>query len=171
MKSRPFQQQGFTLIELVLYVAVIPIIVLPLSAFLLTNINSRIKHQTISEVEGEGMQVVQMIGQAVRNASAINAPPPQAFTTSLSLATANPATNPTVFSLSSGGIFVSEGGGATVRLTSTHVTVSGLSFGNFSRSGTPGTVHFSFTVTYLNPEGRNEYSYAKTFYDSGTIRK
>jgi len=51
------------------------------------------------------------------------------------------------------------------------VTVSGLTFQNLSRSATPGTVRIQFTLTHVNPAGRNEYSFAKTFIGSATLRQ
>jgi type II secretory pathway pseudopilin PulG len=56
-----------------------------------------------------------------------------------------------------------EGTGALVPLTSNKVQVSGLTFKNLSRTSTPGAVQVSFTLSRVNPNGRNEYDYQKTF--------
>lgn len=55
-------------------------------------------------------------------------------------------------------------------LINSRVTVSNLTFSNLSRPGTPGTVRIQFTLTHINPEGRQEYNFSKTFYDTATLR-
>jgi hypothetical protein len=66
---------------------------------------------------------------------------------------------------------IKEGTGATVPLTNSKVTVSGLSFKNLTRSGTPGIVQVSFTISRVNTAGRNHYDYQKTFTSSAALRQ
>ncbi len=142
-------QRGFTLVELLLYVSIIGAIVLSVAGFLSLLMQSRVKNQTISEVEQQGIQVMQIITQTGRNAGSIN------FTTA--------------FDLSGGVIRINDGSGP-VALTNSRVTASGLTFQNLSRAGTPGTIRIQFTLTHINPSGRNEYDYNKTFYGTATLR-
>jgi type II secretory pathway pseudopilin PulG len=137
--------KGFTLIELLLYVAIIGAVVFSIAGFLSLLMQSRVKNQTIAEVEQQGVQVMQIITQAGRNAGDIN------FTAA--------------FDLSSGAIRENS-----IALTNSRVIASNLIFSNLSRAGTPGTVRIQFTITHVNPSGRNEYDYSKTFYASATIR-
>lgn len=65
---------------------------------------------------------------------------------------------------------VKEGTATAIPLTNNKVQVSGLSFKNLTRSGTPGNLQISFVVSYLNPNNRNEYSYQKTFTTSVSVR-
>ena len=60
---------GFTLVELLLYVGISSAILLASSLFLATLLESRIKNQTIAEVEQQGLAVMQIITQDIRNAS------------------------------------------------------------------------------------------------------
>ncbi len=138
-------RKGFTLIELLLYVSIVGAIIFSVAGFLSLLMQSRVKNQTIAEVEQQGVSVMQIITQTGRNATDIN------FTTA--------------FDLSSGTIREN-----TIALTSSRVTASGLTFTNLSRTGTPGTVRVQFTLTHINPSGRNEYDYAKTFYGSASRR-
>ncbi len=163
-KGPACRQAGFTLIELLLYIAVASIIVFTTASLLRFTLESRIKNQTIAEVEQQGSQVMQLITQNVRNGTAINSPTIGASSVSLSVDT-------TVFDLSSGAIRIKEGAGAVVNLTSSKVTVSSLNFQNLSRVGTPNIIRVSFTATYINNSGRNEYDFTKTFYGSGGLRK
>lgn len=168
MKKIP--NHGFTLIELLLYVSILGAMILSVSAFLPLFMESRVKNQTISEVEQQGVQMMQATIQTVRNATTINTPTQGLSSTSLSVNVADSAKNPTIFDLSSGVIRMKEGGGSPVSLINSKVVVSNLSFQNLSRTDTPGTVRIQFTITHVNPEGRQEYNFSKTFYGSATLR-
>lgn len=170
MKSSA-SQSGFTLIELLLYVGIASIMLLVTSLFLSTLLQSRIKNQTIAEVEQQGLQVMQLVTQTARNAEAITSPAQGTSASSLTLDVIIVANDPTIFDLASGVIRVTEGGGSAVSLTNSRVTASAPTFQNFSRTNTPGTIRIQFTLTHVNPEGRNEYSFTKTFTGSATLRQ
>ncbi|MEK6561177.1 MAG: type II secretion system protein [Nitrospirota bacterium] len=138
-------RKGFTLIELLLYVSIVGAIIFSVAGFLSLLMQSRVKNQAISEVEQQGVQVMQVITQTGRNATNIN------FSS--------------VFDLSGGTIRQN-----TIALTNSRVVASNLTFQNLSRTGTPGTIRVQFTLTHINPEGRNEYNYSKTFYGSASLR-
>ena len=164
-------QQGFTLIELLLYIAISSVILLVISVFLSTLLESRVKNQTIAEVEQQGVQVMQMITQTLRNADIINSPATGASASSLSVNTYTAGNNSTIFDLSGGVIRIKESAGAVVSLNNARVTASALTFQNLSRASTPGTVRISFTLTSVNSSGRNEYNFTKTFTGSATLRQ
>lgn len=164
-------QKGFTLIELLLYVAATSIMLLAISIFISILLQSRVKNQTIAEVEQQGLRVMQLITQTGRNAEAITSPAIGASASSLTLDVIPAASDPTIFDLVSGIIRIKEGAGSAIALTNTRVTASALTFQNLSRASTPGTVRIQFTLTHSNPEGRNEYAFAKTFTGSATLRQ
>lgn len=164
-------QRGFTLIELLLSVGISSIMLLIISVFLSLLIESRIKNQTVAEVQQQGVQVIETITQIARNAENINTPSQGANAPSLSLDVIVSGNDPTVFDLSGGVIRVVEGAGSPVALTNARVAASALVFQNLSFAGTPGTVRIQFTLTHINPTGRNEYSFAKTFIGSATLRQ
>ncbi len=161
---------GFTLVELLLYVGISSTLLLVTSLFLGMMLEARVKNQTISEVEGQGTQVMQIITQTIRNAENITSPSVGVSGVSLTLNVVDTLDDPTIFDLASGAIRIKEGAGANIPLTNSHVTVSALSFQNLSRASTPGIVRVSFTITYVNPEGRKEYDFSKTFHGSASLR-
>jgi type II secretory pathway pseudopilin PulG len=163
-------QSGFTLIELLLYVSLTSIILLASSLFLSTLLQSRIKNQTIAEVEQQGIQVMQMITQAVRNAEAITSPGVGSSSHSLTLDVTTNANDPTIFDLSSDVLRIREGSNSAVDLSNTRVIASSLNFYNLSHTDTPGTIRIFFTLTHINPEDRHEYDFNKTFIGSATLR-
>ncbi len=170
--SRPERSEGFTLVELLLYVTIASAILMVISLFLGALLQSRIKNQTMAEVEQQGAQAMYTILRVARSADSINTPSTGSTTGTLALSIpAIPANNPSSVSLSSGAIMITEGLGSPIALTNNQVTVSNLSFENVSRVGTSGSVRVSFTITYNNPSGRNEYAFEKTFYGSATLLK
>jgi len=171
MPHMPQVQSGFTLVELLLYVSISSILLLVLSLFLSILLESRVKSQIIAEVDQQGAQVVQIITQAVRNATGVNIPVQGSSASTLSVSTYDAGLNPTVFDLSGGEIRMTEGVGSVVKLTNTRVTANGLMLTNLSRTGTPGVIRIQFTLTYVNNSGRNEYNYTRTFYASASLRQ
>lgn len=164
------KQKGFTLIELLLYIAITSIIVFTTASLLRFTLESRVKNQTISEVEHQGMQIMQLITQTVRNATAVSTPIRGNSGASLSLTVLSGPSSPTVFDLSSGRIRIKEGAGAVVNLTSSKVTVTNLNFQNLSSDSLPNTIRVSFTITYTNASGRNEYDFSKSFIGAADLR-
>ena len=163
MKTKLKKTTGFTLIELLLYVGIMGVIIFSFAGFLSLLMQSRIKNQVVSEVEQQGIQVMQMITQIGRNAGNINYPAPGQITDSLSF-------DSTVFDRLNNAVRITEGTDSPTSLTNSHLIASNLTFQNLSRVGTPGTVRIQLTLTYANPSGRNEYNYSKTFYGTASLR-
>ena len=163
--------KGYTLIELLLYISLVSVLLFSLSYFWANTVTARIKNQTILEVEEVGTEAMNNITQSIRNADSITAPTAGVSGQSLTLANSNVAINPTVFDLASGTLRIKEGSNAVVNITSDKLTISNLSFANLSNTASPGIIRVTFTVTYKNTTGRNEYDFSKTFYDSAAIRK
>lgn len=164
------RRQGFTLIELILYAGLAALLILAVSVFLATIFQSRVKNQVVSEVEGQGVQVMQQILQTIRNAEGINSPVPGLIDSALSLNVSDASLSPTVFDVLGGMIRVREGLGSLAALTSGRVLATGLTFQNLTRNNTPGTVRVKFTLNYVNPESRSEYNYSRVFTGSASLR-
>lgn len=161
---------GFSLLEIILYTALASFILVALTLFLGSILEARIKNQTIAEVEQQGIQIMQQITQDIRNAGIINSPSQGISSSFLSIDGTVPANNPAVFDLADNAVTVREGFGQTIRMTSQRIIASNLTFQNLSRTGTPGIIRISFTLSNVNPNGRNEYEYTKTFSTSVSLR-
>lgn len=162
---------GYTLMELILYISLFSIMIAGISISFSLFFDSKIKNQTITEVDQEGAQVLEIITQTIRNANNVNSPIIGSSDGTLSLGVDNIVLNPTIFSLSGGEIKVTEGLNPEISLTNNlRVVASDLLFENLSRNLTPDIISISFTLTHLNPNGRNEYDYSKTFYGSASLR-
>ncbi|HNX10944.1 MAG TPA: type II secretion system protein [bacterium] len=164
------KKSGFTLIELLLYSALSGVIILAVSSFVFIIWQAQAKSQSISEVEQQGIQIMDNILRQVRNANAINSPTLTNTAAVLSLATSTPAANPIVIDQSGNYLRQTLGANPAVLLNNDRVVVSNLSFSNYGRTGTNGSIRVKFTLTHINPGGKNEYNYSQTFYGTASGR-
>ena len=157
---------------MVLYVSLCSILLLSLSTFLSFLLESRVRSQSISEVNQQGLQVMSLITQTIRNGRSILTPSIGASASTVSITTTNPLLNPTVFLLSSSTLSIQEAGKPAVALTNSRVQASALLFQNISSSSsTEKIIRITFTLDSRNPQGRNEYAFTKTFIGSATLRQ
>ena len=107
----------------------------------------------------------------IRNGRSIQTPVMGATSSLVSVTTGNPLLNPTVFSVASGTLWVTEGSRPSIPLTNSRVILSGLIFQNISSSSsTEKIVRISFTIGSVNQSGRSEYDFSKAFSGSATLR-
>jgi Tfp pilus assembly protein PilW len=173
------RQSGFTLVELLLYLAITSIMIVVISAFIQAMYEARVKSQTISEVEHQGQLVMNTIGQSLRNATGVTTPAangttgtacPTATTANALVLTVRTAANsPTTFDLSSGVLRMKEGAAAAVNLTNSKVAVCGLIVDDLTVSGQARSVQVKFTITDSSTSLKNEYTYSKDFEIAGTL--
>lgn len=167
------RQHGFTLIELLLYVSIVGALLTSTSLFFALVFDARVKNQSISEVNQQGIAMMEHITQTIRNADAVTVPAVGATGASLTLTVPTGSLSPTIFNLSGGSpntLQIKEGTGATVPLANSKVQVTSLTFKNLSRPSTPGVVQVSFIVSRVNSSGKNEYDYQKTFIGTAALR-
>ena len=65
---------GFTLVEVILYVAILSTLVFGIASFVDLISVTRVKNQTINEVDQQAVQIIQNIAQNIRNAKSITTP-------------------------------------------------------------------------------------------------
>ena len=170
MKIFKKNQNGFTLVELLLYIALASVMLAVVSGFLGTILNARVKNQTIAEVTQQGQRIMSVMTQAIRNAEAINSQATSTSAALLDLDVIEVANDPTIFDLSAGVLRITEGASAAVDMTSSRVVISDLQFDNLSRTDTAGSIKIQFTISHINPAGNNQYEYSKIFYGAASIR-
>lgn len=142
--------QGFTLLELFLYISIMATVLTTAAIFFFLTLWVDAKNQAIVEVEQQGAQMMQRITHEIRNAESILSPLPGQSSALLSLNTGEISASDFVFA---------------------KVSLVDLNFTNLSKSNTPGVIRIQFTLTYQNKENRQEYNYSQTFYDSASLRK
>ena len=90
-------KRGFTLIEMLLYMAILSIVILALSSFLFLSYSSRIKATVIAEVEQQGNQTMSIVTQNIRNAQSVTSPISGVSAASLTLSEYSAPLSPTIF--------------------------------------------------------------------------
>lgn len=163
-------KRGFTLIEILLGIALMGIIILVLTGLLFLLFQAQVKHQVISEVEYQGAFIIKKITQTIHNADSISSPLPGTQGSSLSLAMISASKNPTIFDLSNSHIRITEGTGSAISLSSSRVHITNFQITHLSQSQTPGSLRIQYTISADNPANLQEYSYEKTFYATASLR-
>lgn len=170
MKQRT-NQQGVTLIELILYVGVSSTILLMIVALFAVMLQTQAKQQAIAAVEIEGSQAIQIMATAIRNASVINSPSASTNAASVSVGEYDNSKSPTVFDVSQGTLRMKEGTGSYVALTSSQTTVKSITFKNLTVTGTPGVIQITMTIDHVNPTNSAAFGYPQTFYATASLRQ
>ena len=164
------KRKGFTLIEIMIYTAVVVIILAGVVNFAWNIIFGESKTSSWQEVQQNTRFTMERITQAVRSASGINSPSMGNSADSLSLAMANPDLNPTVFDLSGNKIRLSQGTSGPYELTSDELEVTNLNFTNLSYPDTSGTVRIEMTIKHKNPGEIMEYEASINIFSSVSLR-
>lgn len=137
------KNNGFTLIELILYIAIISIVMSALIPFAWNVIEGSAKSSVEQEVSSQARYVSERIKYEIRNAQDINS----ISAISISLKEANPSVDPTVIDLSGGKIRVTQGTGSSVNLNSDATSVTSLTFTDY-RSADSKAKNIQFSITF-----------------------
>ncbi len=163
-------KQAFSLVETLLYIAIVSTMVVALTSFLSVNQNTAARNQTVNEVEQQGTQIMQLITQTIRNATSVTGPVVGTPGSTLTLVVSDSAKSPTIFDLSAGAIRIKEGTGTAFNITSNRVTASGLTFTNLKPGTQRDSIKIQFTLSYNNPSGKQVFNYTQTFYGTADDR-
>lgn len=163
-------KKGFTLIELILYIAIMGLTITSIFYFLSMVLNAKVKNQTVIEVEQQGESVILEMAQAIRNATSINYPTFGTSSSTISLVMASSTKNPTIFKLSSSTLQIIEGTSSAINLTNNLVAVTGLTFKNLGTSSGTDSIQMKLNINYINLRGTNDYQYSQNFTGSASKR-
>lgn len=161
---------GFTLVEILLSITIFAMMVGSIAVFAHLMIVSETKQTVMNEVEQEGMFLMSLITQTIRNADTIITPSRGTTASSITLDMYTVPDDPTVFDVVNGVVRIQKGSGEPVALTSSRVIVSHIEFYNVSPSAAPGAVRVELTLEYKNSDHRPEYEYSKIFYATAALR-
>jgi len=164
MKGSSRSQGGFTLLEVILWLA-ISATLLSAAVLLFVQIQSVfIKSQVVSEVEGQGIQAMQIVIQTIQDSVEVVTPTLGNDSASISLNLDNGSLDTTDISIDGdGSLQIIESGGTPIQLTNGRVIVSNLLFSNFSSSTEYSSIRVEFDLSHVNLSNRNEFSYTRNF--------
>lgn len=171
-------KKGFTFVEVILYIAILTIVLGAIVPFAWNAIGLGVKSNTEQEVYTAARYLSERLKYEIRNADGIDAS--SDFDTNLvsdaskelSLSQVGSSSS-TVFSVSDGRVFVSQGGGDPVVLQSNDTKVTDLTFTDYSSDdGKTKNIGFTLTVeaNYPNAGMRQEYQESVTLESGAEIR-
>ncbi len=137
---------GTTLIELLIFLAIMGIVMAVAVPMLFMASENRLLQQTMSLVEQNGTQVIQNIGLKIRNAETILSPAPGQTGNVLVLQTGSGSTNPTIVALQSGSVVIIQRS-TLEEISNEQVAIEELRIRNTSTSSVSQSIAVSFLVT------------------------
>jgi prepilin-type N-terminal cleavage/methylation domain-containing protein len=168
------KQNGFTLIEILIYVAIIGTAVTSLVFFAVSVSDSRNKNYVVQEVQANGRVAIDIISQRIRAATGVNIGS-SIFDSDpgvLSLAMADGAKNPTIINLNQddGVLQITEGLSEAAPVTSDKVKITNLIFTNLTPSGERENIKVEITLEYANA-GDVEFAYSQEYRTAVSVRQ
>jgi type II secretory pathway pseudopilin PulG len=166
--------KGFTLIETLIYIAIIGTAISSFVVFSISIGNSRNKSYVIQEVHGNARVALDLISQRIRNASSVNI---SASTFDidpgvLSLAMVDSTKNQTLINLTGndGTLQITEGVSSALPIVSDEVKITNLIFTNLTASSAREHIRIQMTVEYAKSDDVY-YTYAKSFQTAESLRQ
>ena len=175
MNRQKKYKNGFTLIELIIYVAIISIIATAFITFSISIIDSKGKTDVIQEVNANVRSALDIVTRHVRSASGLNVAS-STFDTDpgiLTINTNSSSTDPTVIELNQddGTLQLTQGASSPVSVTSNVIKVTNLMFTNLTASSSRENIRIQMTLEYSGPTDDPVYQYSRSLQTAVSIRK
>jgi type II secretory pathway pseudopilin PulG len=163
--------KGYTLIEILLYIAVFPVILLSAVGLFYAVTQSLIKTTVIQEVEQQGILIVDQISKSIQSAESINLPAPLNPSDTLQITTGSPSNDSIIYETFDEDLVVNYNGESPIALHNQKVSINNLEFVNLATDESPSSIQYSFTLSYNSESTSTEYSYEQKFFGAGSLRK
>jgi len=158
------QQSGFTLIEALVYIALVSGILIVATSFAWNIVNSRTVAFATQEVEQNGRFIMQKTSQIFKEANQINSPAIGASGNSVEIEMDDAGTEIITITQNGTNIEYQYNSDPVMELNSDLVEISDLQFTNLSsNSGSTRNIGISFTLNHINPSNRQEWSYTQNY--------
>jgi len=175
MRNTPLQQSGFTLIETLIYIAIVGMVVTSIVSFSLAVSSTRTKTYVVQEVQANTRIALEIIGQKIRMADSVDVAS-STFGTDpgvLVLRMSDGSIDPTIIDLDSddGFLRIKEGSDSPLYLTSKQVVVDSLLFTNLTASSSHGNIRVEMNASFNDPGTSVEYNYTQNVQTAVMLRK
>lgn len=156
--------KGFTLIEVVLYIALLGMVLTAITAITIGIVQTNQKLHTVDEVQYNTRFVSERVKKAVRESISVNASAStfDSHPGTLTLIHPDGAEDPTIFSISNGTFQVIRGTGPAVDLTTENVQVTNFVLKDRTPPDERSSIIVELTISHNNPTGSNIYSYEES---------
>mgnify|MGYP001609809147 CR=1 FL=1 len=162
---------GFTLVEFIIYIAILGLMVVGLVLFALSMISVRTKVYTSQNVQANARIALDIISQKIHSAQSINIGA-STFGVDPGTLSLQIAGVPTVINLDAndGRLQIKEGAAAPVYLTDREVQITNLVFTNLTQANEREHIRIDLTVRYANPTSV-DYSYSWSGRTAASLRQ
>jgi type II secretory pathway pseudopilin PulG len=168
MISKELNKKGFTLIETILYVAIMGIAISSFIAFGMSISASRSKTYVVQEVQANARLLTDVMSKSLKHARGVVSP--MAGESNSLLVLDMPESEPDMtFSIIDGIVFLTDGVGEPTALVSSRVEVTDLQFSNIAQAGGQDSVLFEFGIKYRY-DNSPDFSYTDSFRSAVTLR-
>lgn len=148
--SSPRSKSGFTLIEILLSTLLFSIVLGSAVLIVQSLITSQVRTRGAVVVEQNLRFAISRISQRMASARTVTAPA-SGEASSLTLAMATPAIDPTIITVTNGVITIAEGSSLPLALTSNEILVTNLTF--IRLPGSPAAIHIHLAGELRNATG------------------
>lgn len=167
--------KGFTLVELLIYLAIVSVALTAMVRFSLVMTDARNKNFVIQEVQANSRNAILEISRIIKDSTDVNVPGSEwdIDPGELRLTRNDSLLSPTIIRLDgdNGNLEIVEGLNPPVRLTSNKVRVSNLVFSNFSGDNQRETIKVELTVEYNNSTNDVDFDYSQSLQTSVGLRQ
>lgn len=157
------KKQGFTLVEMLIYVGILSVISTAIVSFALWSLSFNARVKAKNEVQNNVRRVAEMMAYEIRHASSIYTPTSilETHPGQLSIETAlNPPLNESKtykdFYVDGGVLYLKKEDSLSQALTSEKVRVNNLVFKRLASNGPTESVQVNLIIEYNNPSSRPE---------------
>ena len=166
-------KSGLTLIEMLIYIAILSLIAVVFVSFILDIAGSSQKARIKKDAQQEARFAIERIQRSLREANGVNTGNStfDVHPGVLSLSMDDVARDPTVFDVSGGVLQITEGAGAAQALTSDRYDVSNLVFTDLSISNRTVNIKTELTLEHPNPENIELFDVVISLQASAVVRE
>ncbi len=150
-------KEGFSLVELLIYIALFAVISLFLVGILTTFTRIQVRQSAANEINNQISFVSSVVKEMVQNSSLVYLQD-GVTTSTLDLRMASSSVDPTLIYASGTAIYLQQGNAAPVALTNSNVTVNNFSVTPYKNPGGSTVVQTNLSLTYNNPNPASQFS-------------
>lgn len=159
-------KKGFTLVEILLYIAILSTMILLILGFLTMAMNLKVKNETITEVDYQGAYIMSLILNRVKNAENISFPEKGSSSDELIF---NSGESEIIINAIGGVVYIKEGENDMININNNYVSISNLSFNNLGSEETSDSIQIIFEIERVNETGRMEYHFQRSFRGAASL--
>lgn len=165
-----YNTDGFTLVEILLYAAIVAIMTTAIAGMLALSLQARVKNQVIESVESGAAIVLSDITTAIQNSQAVSLSIDGNGDAIVTVDVFDAAKDPTIYQLDGGVMTKKEGAASPVDISSSNIVLDQFTATDNTPAGeTMQVISFGFDAAYLSASSRQEFHYHAPYQSTAYI--